>query len=408
MARVVIVGGGQAGVQVADTLRAEGFEGGVALVAEEAGDPYQRPQLSKEFLSGPEEPEPLVLRTREALEARGVEVLSGVAARSLDVGARAVELSDGRVLGYDELVLATGSRNRALPVPGAGLAGVHGLRTLAEARAVREALHRARSLVVVGAGFIGLELASAARRRGVAATVLDIAGRPMSRVLTPAMSGFFAGAHESEGVALRLGEGVTAFEGDDRVRAVVGSSGVRYPADLVIVGVGALAEASLAAAAGLRVAEGIVVDECLQASAPGVWAAGDCARVERAGAGVRLESVQNAVDQGKHVARSILAGPRPYREVPWFWSHQCGVRLQIAGLIADPDEIVLRGSPQERRFSAFSFRGGELIGVESVNSAADHLAARRILADGIPLTPAEAADPATDLKALSRPLEPQR
>lgn len=406
MSGVVILGGGQAGVQVADTLRSEGFEGAVTLVAAEQGDPYQRPQLSKEFLSEPVAPQPLVLRTREALEARGVELLSGVAAASIDLDARAARLADGRSVSYDQLVLATGSRNRELSVPGAQLDGIHSLRTLAEAHAVRESLLRARSVVVVGAGFIGLEIATAARHHGAAVTVLDVADRPMSRVLTPSMSDFFTRAHGADGVALRLGEGVSAFEGDGHVTAVIGSSGTRYDADLVIVGVGASADTELAQEAGMLVAEGVIVDECLQASAPGVWAAGDCARFERDGSLLRLEAVQNAVDQGRHVARSILGGPRPYRDVPWFWSHQCGLRLQIAGVIADPDEVVIRGSRDDRKFSAFCFRRGALLGVESVNSAADHLSARRILASRAPLTPAQAAAASVDLKALSRALQP--
>jgi len=403
---VVIVGGGQAGVQVADTLRSEGFDGAVALVAEEPGDPYQRPQLSKEYLSDPGVPQPLALRTLETLQARGISVHAEIAARALDLESRVVELADGRTIVYDELVLATGSRNRELPVPGVDLAGVHALRTLPEALALRDALPRARRLVVVGAGFIGLEIASAARRHGADVTVLDVADRPMARVLTPEMSAFFAHAHERDGVALVLGEGVAGFEGDDHVRVVVGSSGARYEADLVVVGVGASAHARLAEDAGLLVADGIVTDECLRASASGVWAAGDCARFERQGSLLRLESVQNAVDQGKHVARSILAGPRPYRDVPWFWSHQCGVRLQIAGIIGEPDEVVIRGSRDEGRFSAFSFRRGELLGVESVNSPADHVSARRLLAGGATLTPAQAADSDLDLKALSRALQP--
>lgn len=406
MPGVVIVGGGQAGVQCADALRADGFAGPITLVAEEIGSPYQRPQLSKEFLSAAASPDTLAIRTSAYLAEREIKVLHGVGAAALDVASRTITLDDGSDVAYEHLVLATGSRNRSLPIPGVDLAGVHSLRTLDDALQLRDELASARSIVVIGAGFIGLEVASAARQYGAHVTVLDVLDRPMARVLSPTMSRYFAEAHAKDGVNLRLGEGVTSLESSppdpNRVGAVISSSGERIQADLVIVGIGAVAETRLADQAGILTDNGIAVDAFLQTSAEHVWAIGDCARFPFDGVPHRLESVQNATDQGKYVAQRIMGHDEPYAAVPWFWSHQCGLKLQIAGVIVDPDEVVIRGDLAGGKFSAFCFRDQRLIGVESVNRVADHMTARRLLLNSVPLTPGQAADAAFDVKAASQ------
>lgn len=403
MEPVVVVGGGQAGIQAADSLRTQGFDGDITIVANEAGHPYQRPQLSKEFLKTTTDPDPLVLRTREALSSRNIETLFGAEAQRADIDKKVIHLADGRTRNFEHLVIATGSRNRRLDVPGAGLGGIHSLRTLVEAYAIRKELFAARNVVVVGAGFVGLEIASAARSLRAHVTVLDLAERPMARILSTTMSEYFADIHRNESVVLQFGTGVTAFEGDARVQAVVDCSGKSHPADLVVVGVGAQAETSFAAASGIEVSDnGVAVEDCLNTDIAGIWAIGDCANFKRDGKAIRLEAVQNAMDQGKHVAQNIVAGPTTYSKTPWFWTHQFGYKLQIAGLPGDPDAVVVRGCRGSGRFSTFCFNDGMLRAVESVGKPADHMAARRILAERIPISAGQASDERFDLKGLSR------
>ncbi|MEO7125520.1 MAG: FAD-dependent oxidoreductase [Nakamurella sp.] len=403
---VVIVGAGQAGVQCAVSIRETNAAIPIVLISDEAGDPYHRPQLSKEFMTATENIAPLELRTRAALSEHGVDFRAPCAVTSINTQRQTVDIDSGVRLEYSDLVLATGSRNRSASIPGVELDGVYSLRTLPEASAIRGALSRAARLVVVGAGFIGLELASAARARGLTVTVIDIAERPMARMLSEQMSQFYLDAHTADGIAFRLGDGVDRFEGrNGRVCGVVTSSGELLAADFVIVAVGIHPNVELAQEAGLAVDNGIVVDGSLRTSASSVWAIGDCASVPHplAKNRIRLESVQNAADQAEHLGHRLSgADVGNYHALPWFWSFQGALRLQIAGLIHDPDEVVIRGDPQRRRFSAFCFRNEQLQGVESLNTTPDHMAARRILAHELALTPAQAADLDFDLKTYSR------
>jgi 3-phenylpropionate/trans-cinnamate dioxygenase ferredoxin reductase subunit len=403
--RVVVIGAGHAGVLVADALRAGGHDGPLTLVGAEPVLPYQRPPLSKEHLAPGGTSVPLPLRAERFFADQRIALRTGVTATALDRAARTVLLDDGGALPYDVLVLATGAANRMPVVPGADLAGVHALRTLADAAALRAGLSRARSVLVVGAGFVGLEVAAAARAHGMGVTVLEAADRPLTRVLSGETADHVAEVHRRAGTDLRLGEAVAAFTGRrGRVTGAVSSAGTEYRADLVLVGTGVVPRTALAAAAGLPVADGIVVDESLRTPDPAIYAVGDCASHPsvHTGTRTRLESVQNATDQGRHVAAAILGDARPYTEVPWFWSHQGALKLQIAGVRLPGDESVLCGDPATGRFSVCCFRDGRLAVVESVNRPADHIAARRLLAAGRSPDPARVGDPEFSLKEFAR------
>ncbi|MFC7401388.1 NAD(P)/FAD-dependent oxidoreductase [Citricoccus sp. GCM10030269] len=409
---VVIIGGGQAGIQAADSLRSGGFGGPITIVADEPGQPYQRPPLSKDYLKGsaqkPDDdggarPAPLPLRGPSFFTDQNITLLTATAAVSIDRASHRVRLADGTSLSYGTLILATGARNRELPTPGMELPGVHGLRTLRDAEALGAALGSARNVVVIGAGFIGLEFATAALARGCQVTVLEFAPRPMGRAVTALLGDWFAQAHRQAGVDLRVNEGIAALEpGDDgRVGFAVSTTGERYPADLVVTGVGVQPNDQLAAAAGLDVANGIVVDANLRTADPDVYAIGDCANFpcEHAGGPFRLESVQNATDQARHVARVILGADEPYRELPWFWSTQGAFRLQMANIVRPDDETIVLGDQDGASFSVLCFRDGILAAVESVNKPADHLSARKILAAGIQISRDEALAEGFSLRA---------
>ncbi|MEA9984190.1 NAD(P)/FAD-dependent oxidoreductase [Subtercola sp. RTI3] len=402
---VVIVGGGQAGIQLADSLRTEGYNGPIDVFATEAHLPYQRPPLSKDFLGTADDPSALPLRAEKFFAERDITFHRGVSVTGVDAATRLITSSAGDALGYAALVLATGARNRQLAIEGVELDGVHYLRTLDDATALRVELERARTALVVGGGFIGLEFAASASQRGVAVTVLERGERIMGRVLSEPMSRHFSQLHGDASVAIRLGEGIARLTGvDGHVTGGVGTSGALYAADLVVVGIGVEPNVELGRMAGVGVSNGIEVDSYLRTSDPFVYAIGDCCSYPNAHTGTitRLESVQNAVDQAKVLAKTLTGQPTEYVELPWFWSQQGADKLQIAGIVDVAGDPVLRGDPACGKFSVFCFRGDHLLGVESVNNTADHLAARRILSHHLPLTVAQAADPLFDLKAYSR------
>jgi 3-phenylpropionate/trans-cinnamate dioxygenase ferredoxin reductase subunit len=320
---------------------------------------------------------------------------------------RRLLLASGAELPWDYLVLATGARFRPLPVPGAKLDGVLPLRTLADADILRERLDQGRDIVVVGAGFIGLEFASVAIARGAAVHIIEVTQQPMGRVVSATISKLFTDAHRRWGAEVLLGTGVTRILGaGGRVSGVETSDGRHRPADLVLICIGVIPNTEIAKEAGLAVDNGIVVDELLATADPAILAIGDCANFPThfANGRVRLESVQNAVDQARSVAAYIAGKPAAYDKVPWFWSDQGDLKLQIAGITAGHDTAVLRGDPGGGRFSVFCYRAGRLIGVESVNHTADHVVARRLLAGNPNLTPEQAADASYDLRAHVRAL----
>lgn len=406
MSDVVVVGAGQAGLQVAASLREAGFAGSITLVGNEPGLPYQRPPLSKAYLAGKIGVEGLWLRPPSFFEEHRIERVTGTVS-ALDREARRITLADGRQRDYAHLVIATGSRNRPVPFPGADLPGVHQLRTLAEADALAARTARAEAVAVVGAGFIGLEFAAVCARKGLRVTVVEAEHRVMARAVSPETATWFAEAHARTGVAIHYGARVAEIEASaGRATAVVMADGTRISADLVLVGIGVVANDTLAAQVGLAASDGVEVDAFLCTRDPAISAIGDCARFPsrfahaQFGERVCIESVQNAIDQARCVAARLVGRPRAYDAVPWFWSDQGADKLQIAGLAAPSDDSVAHGDA--RALTVLRFREGALCAVETVNRPGDHMAARRLLAAGIRIDPSQARDPGFDLRALAR------
>ena len=404
---VAIIGTGQAGFQAAASLRQDGFAGRIAMIGDEPVLPYQRPPLSKSYLARESGLDELWLRPETFYTQHQIDLLAGGIVTEIDRTERQLRLASGSALSWDRLILATGARFRPLAVPGAELDGVLPLRTLADADILRERLDQARDVVVVGAGFIGLEFASVAIAHGAAVHIIEVTQHPMGRVVSATISKFFCEAHRRWGAEVSLGTGVTRVLGaGGRVSGVETTDGRHLPADLVLICIGVIPNAELAGEAGLAVDNGIVVDEYLATEDAAIFAIGDCANFPTPFAigRIRLESVQNAVDQGRCVAANIAGKPAPYDKVPWFWSDQGDLKLQIAGITAGHDTAVLRGDPDSGHFSVFCYRGGRLIGVESVNQAADHVVARRLLAGEPKLKLEQAADLSYDLRAHARSL----
>jgi 3-phenylpropionate/trans-cinnamate dioxygenase ferredoxin reductase subunit len=398
---VVIVGAGQAGFQVAASLRMEGYDGAITLIGDEPNLPYQRPPLSKGFMAGKQDIEDTALRPSAFYESHRIDLMMGAKVTEIDRVARAVRLASGRHVSYEALVLAVGARNRTLPIERADLDGICYLRSDVEAVDIRQRLEDARDVVVIGGGFIGLELAAAATTLGKSVRVLELQSRLMPRVVSPLLSDFYRDVHTSQGVQISLGVALSDVVGDHgKVSGIVLSDGSVCPADLVLVGIGVVPNTELALDAGLTVSNGIVVDEYLRTEDESVYALGDCANHPNpfATGRVRIESVQNAVDQAKCIAAAIVGRSENYSAVPWFWTDQFDIKLQMAGLSGGYGQVVTRGDPESRKFSVFYFRDGRLAAVDSVNRPADHLAARKLIGARTAITPAQAADPGVDLK----------
>jgi 3-phenylpropionate/trans-cinnamate dioxygenase ferredoxin reductase component len=400
MERIVIIGAGQAGVQAAATLRLEGFGGTLTLIGDESFPPYQRPPLSKAYLAGDFARERLFLKPDSFYADTACDLRLNVAATSIDRGAKSVRLSDGTTLGYDQLLLATGARVRKVAVPGADLAGVYYLRGIDDVDGLRPHFTAGARLAVVGGGYIGLEVAAVAVKHGLEVTVVEAAERVMVRAASPQLSTFYEQEHRAHGVKFLLGAMAEAFEGTGRVEAVK-TNRDRVRADFVLAGVGIVPNCELALQAGLACDNGIMVDEFAATSDPDIFAAGDCtSHPGFAGGRVRLESVQNAIDQAKHAVLAMLGQPAPYREVPWFWSDQYDLKLQIAGLARAGDATVQRGDPKTRKFSVFHLRDGVVAAVEAVNAAPDYIIGRKLIAARARISPERLADVAVPVKSL--------
>jgi 3-phenylpropionate/trans-cinnamate dioxygenase ferredoxin reductase subunit len=397
---VVIVGAGHAGFQLAASLRQAGFKEPIYLINDEAHLPYQRPPLSKAYLKGTGGPDSLMFRPAKFYADQNIDLIADHAV-SIDRAARKLKLASGTSLDYGHLVLATGARNRLLDIPNANLPDVHYLRILDDSEDMRKRLASSKHVVVIGAGFIGLEFAATARIKGLEVDVLELASRVMARAVTAEVSEYFQRQHTAAGIRIHLGVQATAIEAENgKVSGVSLSDGCHIPADLVVVGVGVLPNVELAGEAGLPVASGIIVNEHLLTADPDISAIGDCALFEspRFGGSLRLESVQNATDHARCVAARLVGDDKPYDGHPWFWSDQGDDKLQMVGLTTGYDRVVLRGDPAQKAFSAFCYRSDKLVGIESVNRAGDHMFGRRLLAAGGSITAEQAADQHFDLK----------
>jgi 3-phenylpropionate/trans-cinnamate dioxygenase ferredoxin reductase subunit len=401
MERIVIIGAGQSGAQAVASLRAEGFGGSLTLVGDEPFAPYQRPPLSKAYLMGAMERDRLFLKPEAFYTDARCEVILGTRATEIDRITKQVQLSDGRTLPYDKLLFATGSRVRRLNLSGADLPGVFYLRGIADVDAMRAHFAARARLAVVGGGYIGLEVAAVARKLGLEVMVFEALDRVMARAVSKPLSEFYERTHHDAGVQFCLNTAVEALEGEGRLEAIR-AGGKRYDADIALVGIGIVPNVELATAAGLACNNGIVVDHhCSCTGDAAIFAAGDCTQhTSRDGRSVRLECVQNAIDQAKHAALAMVGKPAPYREVPWFWSDQYDLKLQIAGLAWPGDRLVMRGDPEARKFAVFHLRDGVVAAVEAVNAAPEYLMGRKLIADGRAVSPERLADTSIPMKNI--------
>lgn len=400
--RCIIIGAGHAGSQAAISLRQEGYAGQIILINDETDIPYHKPPLSKSYLKAPEGGG-LVLRPESAYRDNNIEMMFGRRVDAVSLAGKTVTLDDGQVLNWSELIFATGARARIPNLPGVELDGVFTLRRMEDARRIAAAMPNVENVVIIGGGFIGLEMAHSAIALGKKTVLIEAAPRVLGRSVATHISAHVEARSRAASITVLTGLGVMAIEGENgRVTGVKAADGTIFPADMVVMGTGAVPNVELAVTAGLAVDNGIVVDENLRTSASHVYAIGDCVSYDHfhAGRRVRLESVQNATDQAKHVARTIVGRETPFREIAWFWSDQGDMKLQTAGLAFDADRHVLSGNPEENAFSIFHFAGDRLVAVDSINRPADHMIARRLLAAGINPTEADIAAGAARLKEM--------
>ena len=382
---ILILGAGQAAAQLAVSLRQGGFDAPVTMIGDEPYAPYQRPPLSKAYLKEKASIEMLLLRGESYWTDHKVKLELGAPAVAVDLARKYVSMGDGRTHGFDTLVFATGTRARDLPLPGIKLPGVYSLRKIDDVRRLRPALDGARRIVIVGGGYIGLEVAAVMRQEGREAIIVEAESRVMKRVAGEAVSSFFDALHRARGVDIRLGARLAAIDGADRATGITLASGERIEADVVLVATGARANDDLAVASGLPCEDGIVVDGIARAALD-VYAIGDCARFvsHRYGRKIRLECVQNAIDQAKTVAAAILGLPKAYDPVPWFWSDQYEIKLQITGLLDGFDAVETVGNPADAKFSVEYRKGGKLIAVDAINDGRAHMLGRRRIAADLP------------------------
>jgi len=398
---IVVVGAGHAAGQLVVSLRQHKHEGRITLIGDERWPPYQRPPLSKKFLLGELATERLFVKPLSFYDVPGVALRTGERVASIDRASKTVTTAAGESIGYDRLVIATGATPRRLDLPGAGLPGVHYLRNIDDVDTIRPALVPGCKLAVVGAGYIGLEVAAVARMLGAEVTVLEKLDRVLSRVVSPAVSSFYEAEHRTRGIEFRLGVDVKGFDGSERVTAVHTTAGA-IAADLVVIGIGVIPATDLAAAAGLRTEDGILVDVHCRTDDEAVYAIGDCTNHPNPlfGRRLRLESVHNAVEQARTAAANLCGEPLEYVQVPWFWSDQYDLKLQIAGISAGYDQSILRGNPASGSFSCLYLRDGRLLAIDAINSARDFMQAKPLIAAGAMMAPAQLADPALALKDI--------
>jgi len=405
---LVVIGAGHAGAELAVQAREAGWAGGIALVGDEAALPYHRPPLSKSYLAGQAALDTLALKARATYDKAGVDLLSGRRVHAIDPAASRLHFDDGSAMAYSRLALATGGRPRPLPAAASGADvadNFHYLRTLADVDRIRQRFVPGARLVIVGGGYVGLEVAAVAVKQGLKVTVLEAASRVLARVTAPRVSAFYEQVHREAGVDLRVGVEVSGFELDHAgslVTRVRCADGELVEADLVIAGIGLLPNTELAAAAGLAVDDGILVDACSRTSVPTIVAAGDCTRFESVlyGRSIRLESVPNALEQARSAAAALVGKERIHDSVPWFWSDQYDLKLKMVGLAHGHDRFVLRGSPERRSFAAFYLKGDRILAVDTVNRVPEFMLAKRLVAEQVTVDPDQLADDSVPLKTL--------
>ncbi len=381
---IIVLGAGHAGAQIVDSLRGGGFDGKLILIGDEAHRPYDRPATSKELLSGGVDIDRIYLKREQFYTDKHIDLRLEVTATAIDRAKRTVTLSTGEALSYDKLVIATGARPRKLQAPGADLDGVFYLRSLADSQAIAARLGPGKRLAIIGGGYVGLEVAASATKLGCKVAVIEMLERLLARVAGTEIADFYADVHRAAGVDLHFGVMIEGFVGDGSVKAVRLTDGTEIPADVVVVGIGAIPNTELAAAAGLAVENGIVVDDCGRTSDPAIFAVGDATNHpnDLLGKRLRLESVPAAMGQARAAASAILGNPKPFHEIPWFWSDQYDVKLQIVGMSEIGDQIVLRGNPADRRFAAFYLRKGKIVAVNAINSAKDFMVGKKLILEG--------------------------
>ena len=401
--KIVIAGAGHAAGQVAATLRQQNFEGQILLVGDEPYLPYQRPPLSKGFLAGKTSAERLHLKAENFYDDHQIDVKLQTKITAIDRDKKALKIEGGDDIAYDKLVLALGSRVTELPVEGAKLKSVYYLRSIEDVERIRPEMDVGRRLVIIGAGYIGLEAAAVARSLGLDVTVIEMADRVMSRVVSPEISDFYQIEHTSKGVKLRLSASVTALRGKKRVKRVEITGGEEIRADFVIVAVGILPNTELAEQAGLEVRDGIIVDDQCLTSDKDIFAVGDCTSHPNDiyGRRLRLESVHNAVEQAKTAANNLCGIETHYSQVPWFWSDQYDLKLQIAGLSEGYDDVVIRGNPADKSFACLYLKDNRLIAVDAVNAPKDFVQSKPLIAGHTVLSADKLADSATSLKDIA-------
>ncbi|MER8906134.1 FAD-dependent oxidoreductase [Mesorhizobium sp. M0854] len=398
---VVIVGAGHAGVQAAASLREEGYDGPVILVGDENELPYHKPPLSKTFIKD-QQAKPQPLRGEAFYTGSAIDFRPGIRVERIDVGGRRLEISGGGVLPFDRLILATGARPRLLPLPGSELSGVVSLRSLGDARLIRELSAQSEEVVILGGGFIGLEIAATLTAAGRKVTVVEAVDRLLGRAVAPVIAGHVRQRLEATGVRILTGTTIERLEDENgRVSAAITSSGETLPAQMVVIGIGVVPNVELAEAAGIVIANGIRVDQQMRTSVPEILAIGDAASYRHwfTGGDVRLESVQNATDQARLAARTIAGHTDNYSAVPWFWSDIGDMKLQMVGLIAGGDSHVVLGDVAENKFSIYHYAGSRLLGIESVNRPGDHMLGRKMLGAGFSPSPQIVATGPDGLKA---------
>ena len=402
MPKFVVIGGGHAAGQAVASLRQDGFDGAIDVIGDEPYVPYQRPPLSKQYLSGEQTIERVYLRAAAFYAERNITLHLGVRSERIDRQAHEVTLSNGKTLSYDKLLIATGSRARHLNIQGHELAGIHYLRTIDDVDAIRAEFGTGKRITIAGGGYIGLEVASVAVVNGLAVTVLEMEDRILKRVTTAAMSAFYHRLHTSRGVVIRTSTKVSGFEGSGRVETVLTEAGERIPADLVIVGVGIIPNTEIASAAGIACDNGILVDDHCRTSDPDIYAAGDCTNHPNAllGRRLRLESVPNAMEQARVATANMNGGDATYASIPWFWSDQYELKLQMVGFSADGDVAVVRGDPGANQFATFYLKNGVVVAVDAVNSPREFMASRQMVDKRAKPDPAKLADPKVPLKEL--------